>query len=110
MNCGGDDNSPDFYGIKFDFRGTHFPNRGFQCVNSLTEYDQLIAGFQNYQIPVVLSYGCEANKSHAYNEVEYIYGSPMNSIFSGAIAHGWFDGAHNTSERGKSDPPTQAVF
>jgi len=51
-------------------------------------YDQLVAGFQNYSLPIFFSeYGCNEVRPRIFKEVEAIYSDQMTGVFSGGLVY-----------------------
>jgi hypothetical protein len=88
MSCGGLDVTADFYELN-PARKTHIYDGTFWCAKSSTEYDKLVGQYRNYPLPVLLSYGCDANVSHEFPEVQYIYSGEGAEVFSGGVVHDW---------------------
>jgi hypothetical protein len=95
MSCGGPQVAADFYGLT--------PSRSpglrgmFWCANSSEAYDNLAEQYQDYPIPVIVTYGCDANISHTFQETQYI---AKREIFSGGVTDDWFQDKLGPSDAG----------
>ena len=98
MSCGGPEVTADFFGL------TPSRNRGvkgrFWCANSSTPYDELAEQYRDYPLPVIVTYGCDANISHTFQETQYIYTGAGSEVFSGGIADDWFQYKLGPSDAG----------
>ena len=88
MNCGNTDDSIDFWGYNiYEWCGD----------SSFTEsgYDTRVKEFANYSVPAFFAeYGCNTQGGAAkrpFTEVESLYGSDMNDVFSGGIVFEYFE-------------------
>jgi len=88
MNCGTTADSIDFWGYNiYEWCGN----------SSYTQsgYDQRTAEFANYSVPAFFAeFGCNTNGGAAgrpFTEVEALYGSDMNEVFSGGIVFEYFE-------------------
>eukprot|EP01117_Protostelium_nocturnum_P004438 TRINITY_DN159_c0_g1_i1.p1 TRINITY_DN159_c0_g1~~TRINITY_DN159_c0_g1_i1.p1 ORF type:complete len:573 (-),score=177.78 TRINITY_DN159_c0_g1_i1:168-1886(-) len=83
--CGGDDVSVDFYGVNI-YRWCSNNN------NPQDTYQAVVNDYSRYPVPTILTeFGCIlAGKTRfvrQFTDVPYIFGNPMNTEFSGAIAY-----------------------
>lgn len=80
MNCGDDAIRSDFFGF----------NDYSWCDPSSYEisgWDQKVAKFSNYSIPIFLSeYGCNKN-TRKFEEVKALYGTDMTPVYSGGLVY-----------------------
>ncbi|ORY84772.1 Glucanosyltransferase-domain-containing protein [Protomyces lactucae-debilis] len=90
MSCGTDsDGVNDFYAIN------SYQWCGQQTIQS-SGYDQLIAGFSNFTLPLFFSeYGCNEVRPRSFGEVGAIYGSQMTPKFSGGLVYEYTQEANN---------------
>jgi len=80
LNCGDDAVRSDFYAFN-DYSWCD-PST-FQTAG----WDQKVAKFKDYSIPIFLSeYGCNKG-TREFNEVASIYGSDMSSVYSGGLVY-----------------------
>jgi len=80
MNCGDDAVRSDFFGF----------NDYSWCDPSsytISGWDQKVAKFSNYSIPIFLSeYGCNKN-TRKFEEVSSLYGTDMTPVYSGGLVY-----------------------
>jgi hypothetical protein len=90
MSCGTDsDGVNDFYAIN------SYQWCGQQTIQS-SGYDQLIAGFSNFTLPLFFSeYGCNEVRPRTFGEVGAIYGPQMTPKFSGGLVYEYTQEANN---------------
>jgi hypothetical protein len=87
MNCGDAASAIDFWGYNiYEWCGdSSYTGSG---------YDQRTAEFANYSVPAFFAeYGCNTPSGAAgrkFSEVQALYGSQMNPVFSGGIVYEWF--------------------
>jgi len=80
MNCGTDDQRSDFYSIN---------DYSWCDPSSFTQsgWDQLVANYTNYGIPLFMSeYGCITN-TRTFQEVSALYNTEMTNVFSGGLVY-----------------------
>lgn len=79
MNCGPDGERGDFFAFNdYAYCGSSYKVSG---------WDQKVALFSNYTIPIFLSeYGCNKNK-RTFTEVADLYGSQMTPVYSGGLVY-----------------------
>ncbi|MCJ1432647.1 beta-glucanosyltransferase [Xylographa pallens] len=80
MNCGTDDQRSDFFA---------FNDYSWCDHSSYTQsgWDQKVALFSNYSLPIFLSeYGCNTNTRN-FEEVASLYGSDMTPVYSGGLVY-----------------------
>ena len=59
-------------------------------------YDQLVSGFTGNSVPIFFSeYGCNTPSPRGFSEVSTIYGSQMDSIFSGGVVYEYTEEPNN---------------
>jgi glycosyl hydrolase family 72 (putative glucanosyltransferase) len=46
--------------------------------------------YRGYPLPVLVTYGCQANRSHTFQEPQDIYTGTGAEVFSGGIVDEWF--------------------
>ncbi|KAJ2483383.1 1 3-beta-glucanosyltransferase gel4 [Coemansia sp. RSA 2131] len=82
FNCGDEGSRADFYGINtYRWCGdeTDFKTSG---------YEDITKNMTSYTIPSLLTeYGCNLVRPRTFSEVKSLYGTDMNSIFSGGILY-----------------------
>jgi hypothetical protein len=88
MNCGDPNTSIDILML-----GPTLRSAGFCTTERFLLPDGITEDYANYSVPVVMTYGCEANKNPDFAEVGKLYGDNVTKTFSGGIAQGWFDDA-----------------
>ncbi|KAK9446418.1 Glucanosyltransferase-domain-containing protein, partial [Limtongia smithiae] len=81
LNCGDDDTHAQFYGVNnYEWCGA--------SSYTLSGYDQLVANFTGYSIPVFFSeYGCNTVEPRLFGEVKSIYSTQMSSVLSGGLVY-----------------------
>ena len=80
MNCGTDDERSDFFA---------FNDYSWCDPSSFTTsgWDQKVALFANYSLPIFLSeYGCNTN-TRTFQEVASLYSTQMSSVYSGGLVY-----------------------
>jgi len=80
MNCGSDDERSDFFA---------FNDYSWCDPSSFTTsgWNQKVAKFSNYGIPLFLSeYGCNTN-TRKFEEVKSLYGQDMTAVYSGGLVY-----------------------
>ena len=88
MACGGSQIGADFFA--FDLPLDPAVEGLLRCANSSTAYEDLAKQYQDSSFPVLVTYTCPANRSHSFQEVQYIYSEAGAASFAGAIADDWF--------------------
>jgi glycosyl hydrolase family 72 (putative glucanosyltransferase) len=84
MSCGGPQVAADIYGLIDSRMGD------FWCTNSSAAYDRLVEQYRSYPLPIIVQYGCQANRSHTFQKVQYILTGAGAEVFSGGIVYDWF--------------------
>jgi hypothetical protein len=101
MSCGEPEVAADFYGLPSSENGAEGI---LWCENSSAAYDRLAEQYRNFSLPVFVTYGCEANKTHDFQEVQYIYTGEPAKVFSGGIAFDWFPRINRKRDTGATIP------
>lgn len=80
----GDDSEAEFFALNsYSWCG---PDATFQS----STYADIVDQFKDSPVPIFFSeYGCNEPQPRYFNEVQSIYGSDMNSIWSGGIVYEW---------------------
>jgi hypothetical protein len=98
MSCGGSEVAADFYSLNptrsLDLKGI------FWCANSSEPYHRLAEQYRDYPSPVIVTYGCDANISHTFQETQYIYNGAEAEVLSGGITDDWFQYKLGPSDAG----------
>jgi hypothetical protein len=98
MSCGGTEVAADFYVLT---SSRSLALKGiFWCANSSVPYDRLADQYRNYPLPVIITYGCDANISHTFQEPRYIYTGAPGEVFSGGVTDDWFQDKLGPSDAG----------
>ncbi|KAJ1899299.1 1 3-beta-glucanosyltransferase gel4 [Coemansia sp. IMI 209127] len=89
FDCGTTEEQADFYGL----------NLYEWCGDSVTfetsGYAAVVQNFTNWDVPAILTeYGCNAVRPRTFPEIASIYGSDMDSAFSGAFVYEYVEEAN----------------
>lgn len=87
--CGEEASAADFYGINmYEWCGkSSYLSSGFQTATD---------NFKNLTVPIFFSeYGCNAVSPRQFSEVQSLYGSDMDGIWSGGIVYMYFQEAND---------------
>jgi hypothetical protein len=85
--CGGPQVGADFFA--FEARSIPSLDGLLWCANSSVGYDKFAEQFRDYQSPILVTYGCPANRTHTFQDVQYIFNGTGSEVFSGGIAESW---------------------
>jgi hypothetical protein len=89
FGCGDPQIAADFYAFDTPVYYAN-PEELLWCANSSMGYDRMAERYRGYKLPILVTYGCEANKSHTFQEVQYLYTGTGSEVFAGAIVDAWF--------------------
>lgn len=89
FDCGDTQSRVDFYGVNmYEWCG--------QSSYQSSGYAQRTQEFSDYTVPVFLSeYGCNQPSPRVFTEVQAIYSSPMDTVWSGGIVYEYFQETNN---------------
>jgi len=88
MNCGTDDERSDFFAFN-DYSWCD------PSSYSTSGWDQKVAKFSNYSIPLFLSeYGCITNTRTFSGQAQALYGSKMTPVYSGGLVYEYSEEAN----------------
>ena len=93
--CGEPEMAADFFA--FEFRGDPSLDGVLWCANSSVGYDKFAEEYRKYPLPVLPTYGCAANRSHTFQDAQYIYSGVGAEVFSGGIVDDWFQSPDNSN-------------
>ncbi|KAH7192078.1 Glucanosyltransferase-domain-containing protein [Fusarium flagelliforme] len=69
---------------------------GAEATFESSSYNDLVTGFESSSIPIFFSeYGCIEPKPRYWNETQAIYGSKMNTVFSGGVVYEYTEEENN---------------
>ncbi|KXN71184.1 carbohydrate-binding module family 43 protein [Conidiobolus coronatus NRRL 28638] len=90
FNCGSEDDRIDFFG--YNIYSWCKPTDTMQT----SGYDKKTAMFENYGIPAFFSeYGCNTDPPRQFDDIPYLYSSPMNNVFSGGLVYEFTEESNN---------------
>ncbi|KAK9453277.1 Glucanosyltransferase-domain-containing protein [Dipodascopsis uninucleata] len=103
LNCGDEEERAEFFGLNdYSWCGS--------SSYSISGYNQKVANFNNYSIPVFFSeFGCNLVNPRKFTEVEAIFSSKMTPVFSGGLVYEYVQEANNYGLVKISDDLTEVI-
>ncbi|KAJ1728516.1 1 3-beta-glucanosyltransferase gel4 [Coemansia sp. Benny D160-2] len=90
FDCGTTEEQADFYGLNiYEWCGT-------SATFETSGYANVVKNFTNWDVPAVLTeYGCNSVRPRTFPEIASIYGSDMDSTFSGGFVYEYVEESNN---------------
>jgi 1,3-beta-glucanosyltransferase GAS5 len=105
LNCGEMHHFADFFALLFTIE------EQLGCDNMIEMLQtRLVDDWRGYSVPSYIHYGCPANKSVDFTQVQVLYNNDTTKVFSGGVVHDLIANSGNSFDAGEFLALFQSLF